>query len=203
MGGIKAILIIAKLPTTQIDLSMQNTINDMKKALLIIILSCICILGCTDSSNIKTPFFSSIIYDKSDIEKFDSRNYGVDIEVKYKSITDKSTILIDVLSISSASKATVFRIILEVSEKLKDNTLDKVIFSHKGIEKFYITGAYFKTLGEEYGTQNAIYTMRTFPENVRNLDGTSAFETWSGGMIGVLNAQMKDLSDFHDRWYLE
>jgi len=50
--------------------------------------------------------------------------------------------------------------------------------------------------------QNPVYTMRTFPQNVYALDGSPAFETWSGGLLGVLGKQLEDFSEFHKQWYL-
>src|SRR3546814_11223048 len=66
-----------------------------------------------------------------------------------------------------------------------------------------LDGAYFRTLGREYGSQNPVYTLRTLPENVMTTDGRSAFSEWSGGMIGVLAGQMGDLNEFHRRWFVD
>lgn len=33
--------------------------------------------------------------------------------------------------------------------------------------------------------------------------GTPAFETWTGGMLGVLNGQLQDFNTFHARWYIK
>lgn len=47
-----------------------------------------------------------------------------------------------------------------------------------------------------------MYTLRTFPENVMNLDETKAFGSVTGGLFGVLKAQMDQFSDFTKSWYL-
>lgn len=57
-------------------------------------------------------------------------------------------------------------------------------------------------MGVEYGTQNPVYTMRTFPENLYRPDGTAAFGTWTGGLFGVLGKQMEDFIEFHKQWYV-
>jgi len=36
------------------------------------------------------------------------------------------------------------------------------------LAKFVLEGDYFQTLGKEYGTQNPVYTMRTFPEKLNS-----------------------------------
>jgi len=97
----------------------------------------------------------------------------------------------------------VFRYVLQLASKMKYKDFSRVEFAYKGESKFYITGYYFKQLGQEYEIQNTIYTTRTFPENVKNMDGTAAFGQWTGGMLGVLKEQMDDMSEFHDKWYLD
>jgi hypothetical protein len=44
--------------------------------------------------------------------------------------------------------------------------------------------------------------MRTFPENLKTTEGYKAYSSWSGGLLGVLNQQMEDSNDFHDKWYM-
>ncbi|MFP2608696.1 hypothetical protein, partial [Escherichia marmotae] len=70
-------------------------------------------------------------------------------------------------------------------------------------DKFYLKGGYFKTLGQEYGIQNPVYTLRTIPENVYMLNGERAYSVWEGGLLGVMGKQMEDLSDFSKAWYLD
>ena len=69
-------------------------------------------------------------------------------------------------------------------------------------EKFFLKGGYFNKIGTEYIFQNSFYTLRKLPENVCLLDGSPAFSTWSGGLLGVVGKQMDDLNEFHERWYI-
>ena len=48
-----------------------------------------------------------------------------------------------------------------------------------------------------------MYTIRTFPENVFNLDNTTAYSQWTGGILGVLEKQMEDFTDLNNKWYVE
>ena len=113
------------------------------------------------------------------------------------------TIRIDLRDVASTnSPADVFRLLLQFSAKQKDKNYDRVILAFRGESRFILKGDYFKSLGMEYGTQNPVYTMRTLSENVYNIDGTPAFDTWTGGLIGVLGKQMEDFTEFHKRWYV-
>ena len=99
--------------------------------------------------------------------------------------------------------ADVFRVFLQFSDKVQSQRFTEVELLYKGKLKFRIAGDYFQTLGKEYSFQNPVYTMRSFPENLKNPDGTRAYAEWSGGILGVALKQMEDFNDFHKRWYLE
>jgi len=136
--------------------------------------------------------------------KTDPRNDGVNICIHYKYYLIPSQIVFDIRSISgSNAPVDVFRVFLQSAEALQNKKINKVELASKGKTKFYITGAYFKTLGDDYGSQNAIYTTRTFPENLYLSDGAKAYEEWSGGIFGVLNKQMEDFNNACKKWFLE
>ena len=96
------------------------------------------------------------------------------------------------------SKSDVFRIILQFAEHMSDKDFDKVIFAYKGTKKFYIDGQYFKQLGNEYSYQNPLYTMRTFPSELFEMDGTRAYFSFGSIFSGI-----EDFNDFSDEWYLD
>lgn len=137
--------------------------------------------------------------DKFDTIRLDPRNEGISLITYHKNYLDTSKLIVDLLEVSdSNSRADVFRVLLQIANEFKDEQFQSVVLSYKGKEKFLLEGSYFLKLGEEYGHQNPVYTARTLPENVYHLNGTQAFGTWTGGLIGVLSEQMED----HDEWWL-
>lgn len=133
----------------------------------------------------------------------DPRNKGVNVSVHFGKYINPSEIIFDLRDVSgSNSPADITRILLQYAQELKEKKLDRVILAFRGTHKFQLKGEYFHALGEEYGTQNPAYTIRTFPENVYELDGTAAFGTWTGGLLGVVGKQMDEFNEFHKRWYL-
>ena len=133
----------------------------------------------------------------------DERNQGVGIFAHYKYFVLPSELVIDLRKISGTnSPADVTRVLLQLAQSQKARTYKSVTLAHHGKSKFLLKVEFFQILGIEFGTQNPMYTMRTLPENVYNIDGTAAFETWTGGMLGVLSKQMEDFSDFHKQWYI-
>lgn len=115
-----------------------------------------------------------------------------------------SSLIYDLRGLSpESSSADVTRVLLQYARVLKDRQFDEVILAYRGTPKFLLKGEYFSSLGREYGVQNPVYTARTFPENVYELDGTPAFGGWTGGLIGVVARQMEDFNQFHKEWYIE
>lgn len=139
----------------------------------------------------------------TDIIDSDYRNEGVSVFFHFEWLVNPSVIVFDIREVKSdKSPMDVSRVLLQLSEALKDNNYKKVILSFKGRPKFMLEGDFLKKTGMEYGIQNPAYTLRSLPQNVYNLDGTQAFPTWTGGLIGVLGKQMEDLTEFHKQWYI-
>jgi len=138
----------------------------------------------------------------NEVIESDSRNKGIEISVYYGD--NQSILVYDLKTISNEnSMADVFRVFLQLAEKVKSYKFDKIRLAFRKKAKFIIDGDYFQKLGAEYSFQNPVYTMRTFPVNLLNPDGSNAYSKWTGGLIGVLNKQMEDFNDFHKKWYLE
>lgn len=138
----------------------------------------------------------------SEVIQEDGRNSGVSVSAHYSYYLDPTTLVYDLRDVSMTnSKADVFRVLLQYSAKMKSRRYDRVLLAFRGETKFVLDGAYFQQLGEEYGTQNPVYTIRTFPSHLKRPDGSDSYGTWTGGLLGVLGKEMEDFNDFHDRWY--
>lgn len=139
----------------------------------------------------------------NDVIEHDPRNKGIEVSVHYKTYVNPSVLVYDLTAIAGTnSKIDVFRSFLQFADKMKEYKFAKVELAFKGKTKFVLEGDYFQQLGREYGLQNPVYTMNHFPENLRLPDGTRAYETWTGGWLGVAGRQIEDFNDFHDKWYV-
>jgi hypothetical protein len=165
----------------------------MKKFLIIIILP-VCILLIN---------YSLVTIPSNSVISGDGRNDGVNIWVHYEYFINPGTLVFDLRSVrGDKSTVDVFRVLFQVAEKLQEKRFDKVILSSKGNRKFYIEGSYFKEIGSSFSYQNPMYLLRTFPENTFLMNGTKAYSTWTGGFIGVMGEQMKDLNELAKDWFL-
>jgi hypothetical protein len=133
----------------------------------------------------------------------DPRNKGVVAFAHYDRFVMPGTIVFDLRAVAdTTSPADIFRVLLQFAASQKESEYSAIKLAFRGEPKFLLKGNYFHTLGTEYGTQNPVYTMRTLPENLYRPDGTPAFGTWTGGLLGVLGKQMEDFTEFHKQWYI-
>lgn len=140
----------------------------------------------------------------SDVLESETRNSGISVRSHYRCYIQPTVLVVDIRDVSGEkSVADVFRVFLQYASKLKEKSFDTVYLQSKGKTKFYLEGDYFKKLGQEYGYQNPVYTMRTFTEHVYTPAGEKAFSTWTGGLLGVLKEQVEDFGEFHKKWYME
>jgi hypothetical protein len=104
---------------------------------------------------------------------------------------------------SEAAALDVMRTLFVAAEVLSDRRLERVYLSFNGERRFYLEGRYFEELGRTYSYENPVILIRMLPEHVFELSGERAYQSWSGGWLGVMTRQMEDVNDFHDRWYRE
>ena len=133
----------------------------------------------------------------------DVRNKGVKVVAYYEYLVSPKTLVFDLRDVEGEkSPLDIFRVFLQFSAAQKDHEYELIKLSFRGDSKFILKGDYFKKLGDEFGTQNPVYTIRTFPEHLFRPDGSAAFGVWTGGLIGVLGKQMEDFNEFHREWYV-
>lgn len=134
----------------------------------------------------------------------DQRNSKLTVWAYHRFGVQPHVIVIDLRGFSDdVSSTDVMRALLQAAEAHKASKFDRVVLAYKGTAKFLLQGDYFQTLGRDYGSQNPIYTLRTLPENVYRMDGSAAYGTWTGGVLGVMAKQMEDLTKFSRDWYLD
>jgi hypothetical protein len=134
----------------------------------------------------------------------DPRNAGIEVRVHYKHHLMPGTLVYDLREVGlDKAPIDVFRVFLQFAAEMKGEQFDNVELAFRGETKFILDGAAFRELGQDYGTQNPMYTVRTLPEQLRTPEGRPAFERWEGGALGVLGAQMNDFDEFQHRWYID
>lgn len=144
--------------------------------------------------------FFSLQYEMNKLLIFDQKNKGIDVSVGYKNYIDLSVIVFDLRKCSYKTKADVLRVLFQFAEKKKESNYDYVILSCQGIKKFKITGDFFKKLGEEYRGENLTTLIKTFPDNVLNLDNSPVFPEQKTVNKNSDEDKIIECYDFMYRW---
>ena len=132
----------------------------------------------------------------------DGRDTTVAAYYRYGIMPDE--IVFDIWSVAgNASPAGILGGFMSFAEEMKDREFRQVVLSYRGEARFILDGDDFAEIGRELAWQNPVYLLRSFPERLTTPDGRPAFNTWTGGMIGVLGAQMEDINALSQAWYLE
>ncbi|MEE3623055.1 hypothetical protein UCD39_03530 [Nitrospirillum sp. BR 11752] len=135
----------------------------------------------------------------------DPANSTVHVVAYHRALVLPGTLVVDVWGAQrTATPLDVLRVLLQAAAALNEHSYDTVVLAYRGAPRFILPGFYFRQLGHDYGQgQNIAALIRTLPQNVRTLDGGAAFETWTGGMLGVLDRQMDDVKTLSRRWWMD
>lgn len=133
----------------------------------------------------------------------DHRNLGIEARAHYGGYVNPRVLVFDLKMLDQEKSPTdVFRVLLQFAAEVQDEEFQVIQLAHRGTTKFVVHGEYFRRLGMEYGAQNPVYTMRTFPEKLLLPNGDQAYQRWEGGWVGVATKQIEDFNDFHQKWYI-
>jgi hypothetical protein len=113
------------------------------------------------------------------------------------------TLVLNLRSVDSASPADLLRGVFQAAEVFhrRDRTFEQVVLANQGKAVFLLDGRDFHRLGRErsFG-ENPIYMMRTFPSQLKRPNGAPAYQSWSGGFLGVMSAEMEDVNQAMRTW---
>lgn len=137
--------------------------------------------------------------EKKEIINKDERNRNVQFALSSKDNFLK--FCVNSLS-DNGSAADVFRVLLHTSVVLKERVYDRVELCFNGKTKFVLPGEDFQEIGTEFGVQNVLYTIRTFPEKLLLPNGSSAYSERHGGILYLAKAQMDDFNDMNKKWFI-
>lgn len=132
----------------------------------------------------------------------DTRNHGVEAKAHFDAWVKSSVLVIDIRALSAdSSRMDIFRTLLQYAKEMKDRHYDRVVLVCRGTKKFVIAGDYFQQLGQEYDTQNPMYTIRTFPLHLESTSGDHPYSEYTGGLFAVLTKEMEQFTQSQDEWY--
>ena len=112
------------------------------------------------------------------IQEVLEKNKGIQVKVSSFERNNQKVLVYNLVEFSGQVSSTdIFRVFLQFSDKIQDRSFNSVELHYKGDKRFLLDGVYYQKIGKEYSYQNPVYTVRTFPQNVFNVDDSKAFPT--------------------------
>ena len=126
----------------------------------------------------------------------------VGADVYYASQFTSDVVVFDLKSGSSSGARRIdpVHLLLQFAAKLDYSSLERVILAREGTQKFYVTASDIKRLASSYDAGGRIWSFNHLPERCRTMSGARAYDTWTGGWLGVAQRQTDDLNSFITAW---
>jgi len=133
----------------------------------------------------------------------DSRNERYRLVGHYRYYVDRSTLVLDLRRANAAAPADLFRGLFQCAQAMyeADRTFSWIVLARSRSAVFVMSGEAFYELGTTYALgENPVFLIRTLPEKLHHPDGSRAYGTWSGGLLGVALRQMEDANAAAALW---
>ncbi|SIO11413.1 hypothetical protein SAMN05444166_2519 [Singulisphaera sp. GP187] len=123
---------------------------------------------------------------------------GGDLRVGY---TPTGNIVFDVRACKGDARLIdSLHLLMQFAAKIKHSKFDHLLLAGGGEEVYRLPKSDLDELAEQYELGARIWAFDHWPERLLKPTGERAFESWSGGFLGVASAQMKDLSEALKAW---
>jgi hypothetical protein len=135
--------------------------------------------------------------------KADGRNAGYVIRAHYGRYIDRSTLVLDLTRVDSAAPLDLYRGLFQAADTLTaaGRRFARVVLARNSTPVYVLDGDRFAEAGAAFDAgENPVYLVRTLPQHLRHPNGTPAFETWEGGLLGVAMRQMQDVTAAARTW---
>ncbi len=123
---------------------------------------------------------------------------GGDVRVGY---TPDGNIVFDVRSCKGDSRLIdPLHLLMQFGYKIKDTRIDHLSIAAGGEEVFRLEKSDLDELAGQYELGARIWAFDHWPERLRKPTGERAYESWSGGFLGVMKAQAEDINEALRAW---
>ena len=91
-------------------------------------------------------------------------------------------------------------LLLQIGHKVRAERFSKLIVAAGGEAVYRLDKSDLDELAEQYSLVRSVWAFNHWPERLRKPTGERVFESWSGGMLGVLKGQMEDINEALKTW---
>lgn len=128
-------------------------------------------------------------------------SYGAvagDVRVGY---TAAGNIVFDVRACKGDSRLIdPLHLLMQFGYKIKDTPIAYLSIASGGEEVYRLEKSDLDELARQYELGARIWAFDHWPERLKKPTGERAFESWSGGLLGVMKGQMEDLNEALRAW---
>jgi len=127
---------------------------------------------------------------------------GLDVDVYYGGYLSSDEVLFDYKGVEQYSSARLIdnaHLLLQFADKL-DRDVRQLTLANNGTKLWHLNSSDFRELAEQYRLDARIWAFNHLPERLRHMNGLRAYDTWTGGWLGVMKEQTEDLSDMLETW---
>jgi hypothetical protein len=123
---------------------------------------------------------------------------GGDVRVGY---TFDGNIVFDVRSCKGECRLIdPLHLVLQFAYKVEDERFGHLAISSSGEQVYRLEKSDLHELAKQYELGGRIWAFNHWPERLRKPTGERAFESWSGGILGVVKGQMEDMNEALKTW---
>ena len=123
---------------------------------------------------------------------------GGDVRVGY---TPGGNIVFDVRASKGDSRLIdPLHLLMQFGYKIKDTSIDHLSIASGGEEVYRLKKSDLDELARQYELGARIWAFDHWPERLHKPSDERAFESWSGGYLGVAKAQIEDLNEALRAW---
>jgi hypothetical protein len=135
----------------------------------------------------------------STLSSCDSRaSVGGDVRVGF---TLEGNIVFDVRSCKGDSRLIdPLHLLLQFGRKIRNESFSHILLAAGGTEVYRLNKSDLDELTDQYELGGRIWAFNHWPERLRKPTGERAFESWSGGLLGVMNGQIEDINMALKTW---
>lgn len=131
------------------------------------------------------------------------QSYGViNATAYYADAFDDGAVVLDLAKShdSGARRIDCVHLLMQFAGKLDLRMVKKVVLAREGKQVYYVAATDLRELTSSYKAGGEPWAFHNLPERCRTMAGSPAYDTWSGGWLGVLAKQANDLNSFIDAW---
>lgn len=133
----------------------------------------------------------------------DTRNTSFTLRAHYAYYVNPTTVVFNLTRVQDVAPVDLFRALFQATGAVAQSGQHptRIVLARAGRPVFHMLGDQAVEIGSAFtASENPVYLIRTLPEKLYEIDGRAAYQTWTGGMLGVLSRQMEDATDAARRW---